>query len=128
MLLEYKDGSGGEKSEKNWLRNKWKLPNYIICKLLLNWFVFFLLKFFILCDISAELLNFIYITSSLQYRSLCTVIVQLLLSNTCDLFSRIFAVFNEIEMEINVINNNIFTKFYLKIRVREKEISWYTIF
>ena len=28
----------------------------------------------------------------------------------------------EIEMEINVIDNNIFTKLYLKIRVRGKEI------
>ena len=45
------------------------------------------------------------------------------LSNTCDLFSRIFEVFNEMEMEINVINNKNFTKFYLKIRVRGKEIS-----
>ena len=27
------------------------------------------------------------------------------------------------QMEINVINNNIFTKLYLKIRVRGKEIS-----
>ena len=51
------------------------------------------------------------------------VIVQSLLSNTCDLFSRIFEVFNEMEMEINVINNKIFTKLYLKIRVRGKEIS-----
>ena len=31
--------------------------------------------------------------------------MQSLLSITCDLFSRIFEVFNEIEMEINVINN-----------------------
>ena len=30
------------------------------------------------------------------------------LSNTCDLFSRIFEVFNEMEMEINVINNKNF--------------------
>ena len=43
-----------------------------------------------------------------------------LLSNTCDLFSRKFEVFNEMEMEINVINNKIFTKLYLKIRVRGK--------
>ena len=41
----------------------------------------------------------------------------------CDFFSRIFEVFNEMEMEINVINNKIFTKLYLKIRVRGKEIS-----
>ena len=56
------------------------------------------------------------------------VIVQSLLSNTCDLFSRIFEVFNEMEMEVNVNNNKIFTKLYLKIRVRGKEISWYIIF
>ena len=30
--------------------------------------------------------------------------------NTCDLFSRIFEVFNEMEMEINVNNNKNFTK------------------
>ena len=31
--------------------------------------------------------------------------------NTCDLFSRIFDVFNEMEMEINIINNKNFTKY-----------------
>ena len=36
--------------------------------------------------------------------------MQSLLLNTCDLFSRIFEVFNEMEMEINVINNKNFTK------------------
>ena len=51
------------------------------------------------------------------------VIEQSLLSNICDLFSRIFEVFNEIGMEIKVINNNIFTKLNLKIRVRRKEIN-----
>ena len=50
--------------------------------------------------------------------------MQSLLLNTCDLFSRIFEVFNEMEMEINV-NNKIFTKLYLKIRGRGKEISIY---
>ena len=35
--------------------------------------------------------------------SLCTGIAQSLLSNTCALFSGIFEVFNEMEMEINVI-------------------------
>ena len=71
----------------------------------------------ILCDISAEFyLNFKFII----IKSLCTVIVQSLLLNTCDLFSRIFEVFNEMEMEINVINNKIFTKLYLKTRVRKK--------
>ena len=45
--------------------------------------------------------------------------MQSLLSNTCDLFSRIFEVFSQIE--INVINNKIFTKLKLKIRVRGKE-------
>ena len=49
--------------------------------------------------------------------------VQSLLSNTCDSFSRKFEVFNEMEMEINAINYKIFTKLYLKIRVRGKEIS-----
>ena len=48
--------------------------------------------------------------------------VQSLLPDTRGLFSRIFEVFNEIEMEIN-INNKIFTKLYLKIRVRGNEIS-----
>ena len=47
--------------------------------------------------------------------------MQSLLSDTCGLFSRIFEVFNEMEMEIN--NNKVFTKLYLKIRVRWKEIS-----
>ena len=45
--------------------------------------------------------------------------MQSLLSNTCNLL-RIFEVFNEMEIEINVINNKIFTKLYLKIRVRGK--------
>ena len=49
--------------------------------------------------------------------------MQSLLSNTCDLFSKIFEVFNEMEMEINVINNEIFIKLYSKIRVGGKEIS-----
>ena len=49
--------------------------------------------------------------------------MQSLLSNTCDLFSKIFEVFNEMEMEITIINNEIFMKLYLKIRVRGKEIS-----
>ena len=48
--------------------------------------------------------------------------MQSLLSNTCNLFSRIFEVFNEMEMEITVINNKTFTKLYLKIRARGKEI------
>ena len=52
-----------------------------------------------------------------------TVIVQLLFSNTCDLFSRKLEVFSEMEMEINIINNKIFTKLYLNLRVRGKEIS-----
>ena len=40
-----------------------------------------------------------------------------LFSNTRDLFSKIFRVFNEMEMEINVINNEIFTTLYLEIKV-----------
>ena len=49
--------------------------------------------------------------------------MQSLLSNTCDLFSKIFEVFNEMEREIKAINNKVFTKSNLKIRVRGKEIS-----
>ena len=49
--------------------------------------------------------------------------VQSLLSNNCDLFSRIFEVLNVMEMEINVNNNKNFTKFYLKIGIRGKETS-----
>ena len=49
--------------------------------------------------------------------------MQSLLSNTCDLFLRIFEVFNEMEIEMNVINNKISTKLYLKTRVKGKEIS-----
>ena len=51
--------------------------------------------------------------------------MQSLLSNTCHLFSRIFKVFNEMEMEINVINKKIFTKLYLKIRVRKRNFIIY---
>ena len=40
--------------------------------------------------------------------------MQSLLSNTCDLFPRKVEVFNEMEMEINIINNKVFTKLYLK--------------
>ena len=46
------------------------------------------------------------------------------LSKTCDLFSRIFEVFNEIKT--NVINNKIFTKIYLKNESkRERNIMLY---
>ena len=51
--------------------------------------------------------------------------MQLLLSNTCDLFSKTFKFYNEMEMEINVINNKIFTKTYFKIRIRGKQISYH---
>ena len=44
--------------------------------------------------------------------------MQSLLLNTCDLFSRIFEVFNE--MEINVINNKIFTKNSFKNKNKRK--------
>ena len=47
-----------------------------------------------------------------------TVIVQSRLSNACDLFSRIFEFFHEMEMEIN--NNKIFTELYGKLRARGK--------
>ena len=46
-----------------------------------------------------------------------------LLSKTCDSFSRKFEVFNEMEMDINAVNNKMFTKLYLKIREKGKEIS-----
>ena len=50
--------------------------------------------------------------------------MQLLLSNTYDLFSRIFEVFNEMEMEMEINDiNKIFTKLHLQIRVRGNEIS-----
>ena len=51
------------------------------------------------------------------------VIAKSLLSNTCDLFARTFEVFNEMEMEIKIINNKIFTKNIFKKRARGKEIS-----
>ena len=74
-----------------------------------------------LCDISAEFhLNYKFIIIKII---MYTVIVQSLLSNTCDLFSRIFEVFNEMEVEISVVNDKNFTKFYLKIRLRGEEIS-----
>ena len=44
------------------------------------------------------------------------------------LFSIMFEVFNGMEMEINVSNNKIFTKLYLKIRVKRKGISKDIIF
>ena len=56
-------------------------------------------------DISAEFyLNFKVIIIEIIMYSNCSI------TNTCDLFSKIFEVFNEMEMEINVINNEIFTK------------------
>ena len=73
----------------------------------------------ILCNISSEFhLNYKFIIIKI----ISTVVVQSL-SNTFYLFSRTFEVFNEMEMEVNVINNEKFAKFYLKIRVRQKEIS-----
>ena len=47
--------------------------------------------------------------------------MQSLVSNKCDLFSRKLEGFNEMKIEINVINNKIFTKLYLKIGVRGKK-------
>ena len=70
----------------------------------------------ILCDISAEF------QSQVDYNKDHYVIVQSL-SNTFDLLSRISEVFNEMEMEINIVVNKIFAKIYLKIRLRGKEIS-----
>ena len=51
--------------------------------------------------------------------------MQLLLSSKCDLFSKKFEFYIEMEKEINVINNKIFTKPYFKIRVRGKQISYH---
>ena len=48
-----------------------------------------------------------------------------LFSNTCDLFLRIFEVFNEIKIEIKVINNKIFTKLYIKISKRKRNFIIY---
>ena len=66
----------------------------------------------ILCDISAEF--------HLSYKFI--IIKIIMYSNFaitsfkhCVLFSRIFEVFNEMEMERNVINNKNFTKFYLTL-------------
>ena len=50
--------------------------------------------------------------------------MQSLLSNTCDLFSTIFEVFNEMEMEIN-INNKIFTQLYLQIKIKGNFIRYH---
>ena len=59
----------------------------------------------ILCDISAGFyLNFKFIIIKIIMYSNCSI------ANTCDLFSKIFEVFKEMEMEMNVINNEIFTK------------------
>ena len=49
--------------------------------------------------------------------------MQSLLSNTCDLFSRIFEVFNE--MEINIINNKVFTKIYIKNKRKRNFIIYH---
>ena len=59
----------------------------------------------ILGVISAEFyLNFKFIIIKIIMYSNCSI------TNTCDLFSKIFEVFNEMEMEIKVINNELFTK------------------
>ena len=95
---------GGQESGKKWLHN-------------LN-YVFFQLNFLILCDISAEFhLNCKFIVIKI-------INCASLLSNTCNLFSRIFEVFNEMEIEINAINNKNLRKFYLKTSVRGNEMSY----
>ena len=74
----------------------------------------------ILCDISAEFyLNVRFFIIKVIMYSNC----ESLISKNCDLFSRIFEFFNEMEREINVINNKIFTSLFLKTRVRRKKIS-----
>ena len=121
IMLDYKGGQGGGGGVKNLGKSDYKI--------LTMWFVnfyqinlyFFYLKFF---DFTWY---FSWVSFKLQVyynKDHCTVNVQSLLSNTYDFFSRIFEVFNEMEMmEINVINNKNFTKFYLKTRLRGKEIS-----
>ena len=42
-------------------------------------------------------------------------------ANTCDLFSITFEVFNEMKMETNVIENEIFTKLYLFKNTSERK-------
>ena len=74
----------------------------------------------ILCDISAEFyLNVRFFIIKVIMYSNC----ESLISKNRDLFSRIFEFFNEMEREINVINNKIFTSLFLKTRVRRKKIS-----
>ena len=99
MMLDYKEGKwDGQESGKKWLRNKWMLPNHLIRKLLLTNLYFLSLNFF----------DFMWYLCWVSFKSQ----VQSLFSDTCNLFSRIFEVFNEIEMEINVIDNKIFTNFF----------------
>ena len=75
----------------------------------------------ILCDISAEFyLNVRFFIIKVIMYSNC----ESLISKNRDLFSRIFEFFNEMEREINVINNKIFTSLFLKTRVRRKKISY----
>ena len=73
----------------------------------------------ILCDISAEF-----------YLDFKFIITKIIMDSNCAINSfkhllfilRIFEVFNEMKIEINVINYKIFTKFkiILKIRVKAK--------
>ena len=92
MMLDYKGGSGGQESGKKWLHNKLTFPKYVIRKLLSNLY-FCYLKFFdfmwYLCWVSFKL--------QVHYNKDHYVIVQSLLSNTCDLFSRIFKILMKCE-------------------------------
>ena len=51
--------------------------------------------------------------------------MQSVLSNTCDLFLIIFEVFNEMEIEINVINNKIFVKLFKNKSKRKRNFIKY---
>ena len=117
MMLDYKGGRGGQESGKKWSRNEWMLLTTKFINFYQSNLYFFYLNFLDFLWYLCWVLNFKFIKS--------------LLSNTCGLFLRMFEVFNEMEMEINVINNKInkiFTKLYLQIRVRGKEILEYVIF
>ena len=94
MMHDYKEGRGDQESRKTWLHNKRTLPSYVIVNFYQTNFYFFYLEFFdfmwYLCWVSFKL--------EVHYDKDHYVTVQSLLSNTCDLFSRIFEVFNEMEM------------------------------
>ena len=109
----------GQESGKKWLCKKWMLLTMSFVNFYQINLYFFCLKFLVLCDISAEFyLNFKFIIIKIIMYSNCAITS---FKHLWFIFKNIWS-FNEMEMEINVINNKIFTKLYLQIRVREKEI------